>query len=109
MIEALTSPDPLIRDQGYAGLHTLKDSTSLLDRLTVLLYKRWKFWRRQKPGREYAWTAMSVALRMSVIAEENQGGIKGKIMAFERQMWERELSSELSMVAANSPPAPDGQ
>jgi len=93
LVKALTDPDPLVREQGYTGLETMKDTVPFLDLLSTRLYRRWKSWKRGKPGREYTCAAMTKALHMSVIAQEKQAGARGKFMAFERQVWEREAAA----------------
>lgn len=71
-----------------------------LDLLSSRLQRRWKSWKRGKPCRDYAWLALSLVMNMSEIAQEKQAGDRGKIMAFERRLWEREALGEASSAEA---------
>src|SRR5262245_10996612 len=89
MVKTLTDPDPLVRKQACIGLENVKDTVPFLELLSTRLYRRWKSWKRAKPGRDYARMAMSLVMNMAVIALEKQAGERGKIMAMLRRLRER--------------------
>src|SRR5262245_13073854 len=93
MLTMLTDPDPLIRKRACMGLESIKDCVPLLDLLSIRLYRRWKSWKRAKPGRDYAWVAMRLVMHMATLAHEKRAG--EKIMAMQRWLWERETGETI--------------